>query len=92
MTDSAKNHELLLELKTQQDRIWKEIAGDEELNRQGMVKDIADLKREVAEIKAKGIRIKLFWMGATSAASFLTGLSWKTLWAKIIALFSALPR
>lgn len=90
MSDSQKNHELLIELKTQQDKIWKELVGEPELGRKGVVKRLERIETEIEEIKKRGVRVKYFWMGTSAAAGAAAGIGGKSLWAKIAAAIASL--
>lgn len=91
-TDSEKNHDLLIKLTIQQDKIWKELTGEPEFGRRGIVRRLEIIEDDIKNIKQNGLKIRWFRNGAIATGGVLTGWFGKAWWAKVTGFFSALPK
>lgn len=76
------------------DDIWKEIVGRPELGKKGrgIISRLDAIESEIETIKKKGVKFRWTLFGASATAGAIAGATGKTIWAKIVSVFSALPK
>lgn len=86
----------MMESKSEQklDDIWKEIVGRPELGKKGrgIISRLDNIETEIETMKRKGVKFRWTLFGASLTAGGIAGATGKTIWAKIVSVFSALPK